>query len=48
VFRKEIYPEYKSNRKSRRTISGEEQRIISLVRDVGIRSSMKGGYEATT
>jgi DNA polymerase-1 len=47
VFRKEIFPEYKSNRKSRPDDFGpQEERIISLVRDVGIPIFVKGGFEA--
>jgi DNA polymerase-1 len=47
VFRKEIYPEYKSNRKHRPDdFLPQEQRILSLVRDVGIPVFGKEGYEA--
>src|SRR3954464_7305371 len=47
VFRKEIYPEYKANRKSRPDdFHPQEQRILSLVRDVGIPIFVKRGYEA--
>lgn len=47
VFRKEIYPEYKTNRKERPDdFTPQEQRILSLVRDVGIPIFVKPGYEA--
>src|SRR5829696_4118681 len=47
VFRKEIYPEYKSNRKSRPDdFLPQEQRILSIVRDIGIPIFVKPGYEA--
>src|SRR5215218_7745895 len=47
VFRKEIYPEYKANRKSRPDdFHPQEQRILSLVKDVGIPIFAKNGFEA--
>jgi DNA polymerase-1 len=47
VFRKEIYPEYKANRKSRPDdFLPQEQRILSLVKDVGVPIFVKRGYEA--
>src|SRR3978361_761083 len=47
VFRKDIYPEYKSNRKSRPDdFHPQEERIISIVRDIGIPIFVKGGFEA--
>src|SRR3954468_16005696 len=47
VFRKEIYPEYKANRKSRPDdFLPQEQRILSIVRDIGIPIFVKPGYEA--
>jgi DNA polymerase-1 len=47
VFRKEIYPEYKANRKSRPDdFLPQEQRILSLVKEVGVPIFVKRGYEA--
>jgi DNA polymerase-1 len=47
VFRKEIFPEYKANRKSRPDdFLPQEQRILSLVKDVGIPIFVKPGFEA--
>jgi len=47
VFRKDIFPEYKANRKSRPDdFHPQEQRILSIVKDVGIPIYVKGGYEA--
>src|ERR1041385_8550599 len=47
VFRKEIFPEYKANRKSRPDdFLPQEQRILSIVRDVGIPIFVKQGFEA--
>src|ERR1700712_873732 len=47
VFRKDIFPEYKANRKSRPDdFLPQEQRIISIVGDVGIPIFVKGGFEA--
>jgi DNA polymerase-1 len=47
VFRKEIYPEYKANRKSRPDdFRPQEDRILSIVKDVGIPIFQKPGYEA--
>src|SRR5258705_909515 len=47
VFRKDIYPEYKANRKSRPDdFLPQEQRILSLVKDVGIPIFVKAGFEA--
>src|SRR5688572_25660229 len=47
VFRKEIYPEYKANRKSRPDdFRPQEDRILQLVQDVGIPIFKKNGFEA--
>jgi DNA polymerase-1 len=47
VFRKEIYPEYKANRKSRPDdFHPQEQRILSIVKDIGIPVFGKPGFEA--
>lgn len=47
VFRKVIYPEYKANRKSRPDdFLPQEERILSIVRDVGIPIFVKQGFEA--
>src|SRR3954463_903152 len=47
VFRKDIYPEYKANRKSRPDdFLPQEQRILSIVRDIGIPIFVKPGFEA--
>src|ERR1700722_19476529 len=47
VFRKEFYPEYKSNRQSPPDDSHpQEQRILQIVRDVGIPIFAKPGFEA--
>src|ERR1700712_3742745 len=47
VFRKDIYPEYKANRKSRPDdFLPQEERILSIVKDVGIPIYVKGGFEA--
>jgi DNA polymerase-1 len=47
VFRKEIFPEYKANRKSRPDdFLPQEERILSIVRDVGIPIFVKQGFEA--
>jgi len=47
VFRKEIYPEYKANRKSRPDdFHPQEQRILSIVKDIGIPIFVKRGFEA--
>jgi DNA polymerase-1 len=47
VFRKEIYPEYKANRKSRPDdFRPQEERILSIVKDVGIPIFAKPGFEA--
>ncbi|HYE19469.1 MAG TPA: hypothetical protein VEA69_13545, partial [Tepidisphaeraceae bacterium] len=47
VFRKEIYPEYKANRKSRPDdFRPQEDRIIQLVKDLGIPIFVKQGFEA--
>src|SRR2546421_407686 len=44
VFRKEIFPEYKSNRKSRPDdFFPQEQRILSIVKDLGIPIFVKPG-----
>jgi DNA polymerase-1 len=47
VFRKAIYPEYKSNRKSRPDdFLPQEERILRLVRDAGVPIFAKPGFEA--
>jgi len=47
VFRKDIYPDYKANRKSRPDdFLPQEQRIIQLVKDLGIPVFEKPGFEA--
>src|SRR3954464_11089973 len=46
VFRKEIYPEYKANRKSRPDdFRPQEERIIRLVQDLRIPPFAKPGFE---
>jgi DNA polymerase-1 len=47
VFRKEIFPEYKANRKERPDDFGpQEERILQIVRDSGIPIFAKPGFEA--
>jgi DNA polymerase-1 len=47
VFRKEIYPEYKANRKERPDdFTPQEQRILRIVKDAGVPIFAKPGYEA--
>ena len=47
VFRKEFYPEYKSNRQSPPDdFHPQEKRILEIVRDVGIPIFAKPGFEA--
>ena len=47
VFRKEIFTDYKANRKERPDDFGpQEQRILQIVRDAGIPIFAKPGYEA--
>jgi len=47
VFRKEILPEYKSNRQSRPDdFFPQEKRILEIVRDAGVPIFSKPGYEA--
>ncbi len=47
VFRREIFPEYKANRKERPAdFTPQEQRIITLVKDLGIPTYAKPGFEA--
>src|SRR5215212_6214098 len=47
VFRKEIYPEYKSTRQERPSdFFPQEQRILQIVRDAGVPIFAKGGFEA--
>src|SRR5689334_15837212 len=47
VFRKEISPDYKSNRQSPPDdFHPQEQRILQIVRDIGIPVFAKAGYEA--
>ncbi|HSZ56368.1 MAG TPA: DNA polymerase I [Tepidisphaeraceae bacterium] len=47
VFRKEIFSDYKANRKERPDDFGpQEQRILEIVRDAGVPIFAKPGYEA--
>ena len=47
VFRKDIFPEYKANRKERPDdFLPQEQRILQIVRDAGVPIFAKPGYEA--
>src|SRR3954464_3342896 len=47
VFRKDIFPEYKANRtKPPDDFEPQEQRILQIVRDVGVPIYAKAGYEA--
>jgi len=47
VFRKEIYPEYKSNRKAPPDdFAPQEQRILRIVSDCGVPIFAKPGFEA--
>jgi DNA polymerase-1 len=47
VFRKEIYPEYKSNRKpAPDDFHPQEQRIFEIVKDAGVPIFAKPGFEA--
>src|SRR5438105_3061093 len=47
VFRKEIFTEYKANRKSRPDdFLPQEQRILQIVRDAGVPIFAKPGFEA--
>src|SRR4051794_16824442 len=47
VFRKEIYPEYKSTRQSPPDdFHPQEERIIQIVKDVGVPIFVKPGFEA--
>jgi DNA polymerase-1 len=47
VFRKEIHPEYKANRKERpEDFTPQEQRILRIVRDAGVPIFGKPGFEA--
>ena len=47
VFRKEIFSEYKANRKERpEDFLPQEQRILQIVRDAGVPIFAKPGYEA--
>src|SRR5215469_11303340 len=47
VFRKEIFSDYKANRKERPDDFGpQEERILQIVRDVGVPIFAKPGYEA--
>lgn len=47
VFRKEIFTEYKANRKERPDDFGpQEERILQIVRDAGVPIFVKPGYEA--
>jgi len=47
VFRKDIFPEYKANRKERPDDFGpQEARILQIVRDAGVPIFVKPGFEA--
>src|SRR5947209_18107747 len=47
VFRKEIFSEYKANRKARPDdFLPQEQRILEIVRDAGVPIFAKPGFEA--
>jgi len=47
VFRQEIHPEYKANRKARPDdFTPQEQRILQVVRDAGVPIFVKPGFEA--
>ncbi len=47
VFRKELHPEYKANRKPRPDDFGpQEERILQIVRDAGVPIFVKPGFEA--
>src|SRR5215212_7774456 len=47
VFRKTVYPEYKSTRQAPPDdFFPQEQRILSIVRDVGVPIFVKQGFEA--
>ncbi len=47
VFRSELHPEYKANRKQRPDdFTPQEQRILQIVRDAGVPIFLKPGFEA--
>jgi DNA polymerase-1 len=47
LFRKELLPEYKANRKSRPDdFNPQEERILRIVRDAGVPIFVKPGFEA--
>src|SRR4051812_17596248 len=47
VFRKEFFPQYKANRQAPPDdFHPQEQRILQIVRDIGIPIFAKGGFEA--
>src|SRR3984885_8009617 len=47
VFRKDIYPDYKANRKSPPDdFRPQEERILQIVRDAGVPIFVKPGFEA--
>src|SRR4051794_20502864 len=47
VFRRELYPEYKANRKEAPSdLAPQEARILQIVRDAGIPIFVKPGFEA--
>jgi 5'-3' exonuclease len=47
LFRKEIWPEYKANRKARPDdFNPQEERILRIVRDAGVPIFVKPGFEA--
>jgi DNA polymerase-1 len=47
LFRKELWPEYKANRKARPDdFNPQEERILRIVRDAGVPIFVKPGFEA--
>src|SRR5208282_1048868 len=47
LFRKEIWPEYKANRKARPDdFNPQEERILQIVRDAGVPIFVQPGFEA--
>jgi DNA polymerase-1 len=47
LFRKELFPEYKANRKARPDdFNPQEERILRIVRDAGVPIFVKPGFEA--
>src|SRR5437660_12412220 len=46
VFRQELHPEYKANRKQRPDdFNPQEERILQIVRDAGVPIFVKPGFE---